>query len=292
MKQLKPSFLVEKKSTIKMQTTGKNVNNERVKLNQTKSKNQRLRGEVDMLRKEMTSAETELDGLKKGIKRNKREAETQNKEYIMGKKVAEEANNQIIALRAKHEEEKERFENEIKKLSDRLKVKDEMIEFDDKGFDQSYQQAKDKTKASDFSNPVAILKLRLNKMAATNKEKKKLMDQYIRNVRVIEDAFEQIKDASGISNIEEIVTTFVKAEEQNHSLYNYVNMLNTETDVLEESNKDIKEQIQRIVERGMMSEKEKVNLQRSLESECSHLEQEIDRNLQEADSTKKMFCKV
>jgi hypothetical protein len=164
--------------------------------------------------------------------------------------VAEEANNQIIALRAKHEEEKDRFENEIKKLSDRLKVKDEMIEFDDKNFDQSYQQAKDKTKASDFSNPVAILKLRLNKMVATNKEKKKLMDQYLRNVKVIEDAFEQIKEASGISNIEEIVTTFVKAEEQNHSLYNYVNMLNTETDVLEESNKDIKEQIQRILERG------------------------------------------
>jgi 2-haloacid dehalogenase len=47
----------------------------------------------------------------------------------------------------------------------------------------------------------------------TEQSEKKLMDQYIRNVRVIEDAFEQIKEASGISNIEEIVTTFVKAEE-------------------------------------------------------------------------------
>ena len=190
VKQLKPTSLVEKKSNIKMNSTGKNVNNERVKLNQTKAKNQKLRGEVDILRKDMTSAQTEIDGLKKNIKRNKREAESQNKDYIMGKKVAEEANNQIIALRAKHEEEKDRFENEIKKLSDRLKVKDEMIEFDDKNFDQSYQQAKDKTKASDFSNPVAILKLRLNKIIATNKEKKKLMDQYLRNVKVIEDAFE------------------------------------------------------------------------------------------------------
>ena len=83
------------------------------------------------------------------------------------------------------------------------------------------------------------------------------MDQYTRNVKVIDDAFYQIKEATGISNIEEIVTTFVKAEEQNHSLYNYVNMLNTETDALEESNKEIKEQIQRIVDRGQMSEMEK-----------------------------------
>jgi hypothetical protein len=98
-----------------------------------------MRGEVDLLRKEQTSTENEIEGLRKNIKKFKREAEKQNHEYILGKKVAEEASNQIIALRAKHEEEKERFENEIKKLSDRLKVKDEMIEFEDKNFDQSYQ---------------------------------------------------------------------------------------------------------------------------------------------------------
>ena len=56
----------------------------------------------------------------------------------MGKKVSEDLNNQSIALRAKHDEEKERFENEIKKLQERLKEKDEVIEFDDKNFDQSY----------------------------------------------------------------------------------------------------------------------------------------------------------
>lgn len=143
-----------------------------------------------MLRKELSSANGEVDKLKKGIKKTKREAEFQNKDYVLGKKVHEEASNQIIALRAKHEEEKDRFENEIKKLTDRLKEKDEVIEFDDKNFDASYQQAKDKTKTSDFSNPIAILKLRLGKIIATNKEKKRLMDQYMRNVKVIEDAFE------------------------------------------------------------------------------------------------------
>lgn len=57
-----------------------------------------------------------------------------------------------------------------------MKEKDEVIEFDDKNFDASYSAAKDKTKTSDFSNPVAILKLRLGKIVSTNKEKKKLMD--------------------------------------------------------------------------------------------------------------------
>jgi len=77
----------------------------------------------------------------------------------------------------------------------------------------------------------------------TNKEKKKLLDQYIRNARIIEDAFDQIKEATGICSIEEIVTTFIKAEEQNYSLYNFVNLLNQETDALEENNKILNLQI-------------------------------------------------
>jgi hypothetical protein len=101
------------------------------------------------------------------------------------------------------------------------------------------KEQENNNKNNDFSNPVVILKRRLLKIVETNKEKRKLMDQYIRNVKVIEDAFEQIKLATGISNIEEIVTTFIKAEEQNYSLYNYVNMLGTETVQLEEQNEEI-----------------------------------------------------
>jgi len=51
--------------------------------------------------------------LKGVIKKAKKEAENQNKDYIIGKKISEEGNNQIVALRAKHEEEKLRFEVEI-----------------------------------------------------------------------------------------------------------------------------------------------------------------------------------
>lgn len=75
-----------------------------------------MRGEVDSLRKELSSALLEINGLDNNIKKTKKVAEKQNKEYVIGNKIAEEATNQIIALRAKHEEEKERFENEIKKL--------------------------------------------------------------------------------------------------------------------------------------------------------------------------------
>ena len=152
-----------------------------------------------------------------------------------------------------------------------------MIEFEDKQGDKSKEQADNGAKGSDFSNPIVILKRRLNRIIETNKEKRRLMDQYLRNVKVIEDAFDQIKQATGISNIEEIVTTFIKAEEQNYSLYNYVNMLNTETDQLEENNKEIKEQIEKILQRGQLSDQEKINLEKKLQEDCEILQDEINR---------------
>ena len=68
------------------------------------------------------------------INKIKKDATSTNKDYISGSKQADETNNQILALKAKHEEEKDRFELEIKKLQERLKERDEPIEFDDKNF--------------------------------------------------------------------------------------------------------------------------------------------------------------
>ena len=55
-----------------------------------------------------------------------------------------------------------------------------------------------------------------------------------------EEAFHQIKAATGIDNIDELVQTFIDAEDQNFSLFNYVNELNNEVEKLEEQIADIK----------------------------------------------------
>ena len=81
------------------------------------------------------------------------------------------------------------------------------------------------------------------------------MDMYVRNVKIIEDAFEQIKESTGIASVDEIVTTFIKAEEQNISLFNYVNMLNSEIDMIEEQNRNIEKEIQNHELLGEMNSK-------------------------------------
>jgi hypothetical protein len=124
----------------------------------------------------------------------------------------------------------------------------------------------------EFANPVALLKLRLSKWTAQNKEKKNLMDMYIRNVKIIEDAFDQIKEATGISSVEEIVTTFIKAEEQNYSLYNYVNMLNSEIDTIEEQNRNIEGQIAKHEKLALMSQNDKEKMRTRLTTEIKEMQ--------------------
>lgn len=75
-------------------------------------------------------------------------------------------------------------------------------------------------------------------------------------------------------------------------MFNYVNMLNTETDALEESNKEIKDQINKIKERGDMNEQEKRNLKLALESEIAMIEQEIERGNLEYREIKETFART
>jgi hypothetical protein len=139
------------------------------------------------------------------------------------------------------------------------------------------QQNDKKQSVGDFSNHINVLRLRLSKIIATNKGKKKLMDQYIKNVAAMRDAFERIREATGISSIEETVQTFCKAEEQNYNLYSYVNTLSTETDQLEEQNREINEQIVRIMQRSQLNADERNQLCSSMKEECEYLISQIDK---------------
>lgn len=40
----------------------------------------------------------------------------------------------------------------------------------------------------------------------------------MRNLTIIDDGFNQIKEATGMTDIDEIKNTFIKSEEQNHQL--------------------------------------------------------------------------
>lgn len=70
-----------------------------------------------------------------------------------------------------------------------------------------------------------------------------MIEQYKKHMKMIEEAFNDIKQKSGINTLEEITNTFIKSEEQNYSLYNYMDQLSRNIDALEEENKDLQRKI-------------------------------------------------
>lgn len=84
-----------------------------------------------------------------------------------------------------------------------------------------------------------LLKFRLKKLVRANKNKIKMIEQYKRHMKTIEEAFDEIKKKSGINDLDEITNTFIKSEEQNYSLYNYMDSLSRNIDSLEKSNAEL-----------------------------------------------------
>jgi len=58
-----------------------------------------------------------------------------------------------------------------------------------------------------------------------------------------EKIFQQLRDETGNNDIDEMVKTFVKYEEDNYSLYNYINALSDELETLEKKKKELEKDI-------------------------------------------------
>ena len=96
-----------------------------------------------MLRREIMYKNSETKRLQNLTKKMHKKAEQENNAALFSKQLAEQQINQAIALRAKHEEDKDHFEAEIKRYQEKLYEKEEENKIED---DQSTAAAKDGAK--------------------------------------------------------------------------------------------------------------------------------------------------
>ena len=242
--------------------------------NQLKSNNKQLKKQIDAARQQQAVQNQVNAGYNKETRSLIDQIKKSNGVTQTGNRLSEETQNQILALKAKHDMDKLNFEHRILDLQEKLKEKDE--DQAEKSRTKDMGNKKRTNTVTDFANPAVLLKIRLDKVVNNNKEKRNLMEMYQRNVKIIEDAFEQIKESTGIASVDEIVTTFIKAEEQNISLFNYVNMLNSEIDMIEEQNRNINEELKRHAELHAMTTAQKEDAKKQLEHEINECRSQID----------------
>uniref|UniRef100_A0A7S3NV14 ODAD1 central coiled coil region domain-containing protein n=1 Tax=Euplotes crassus TaxID=5936 RepID=A0A7S3NV14_EUPCR len=280
LKNIRPTTAQTKKNKIKLKQLENHLEKGQVTYSNTLSKNSSTKKKIDMLRKEYSTAKRVIKSLEKDIEKKRKKIRDVNQKLLTAKKSTEDTNVKILGMKSHSEEEKLNFENQMLKLQEELNKRDETTGELEKSTMKDTSIAKTKTMndnvEEEFANPADVLKARLAKWKTNNKEKKHLLDKYIRNVKVLEDAFKQIKEQTGIASIDEIVTTFIKAEEQNHSLYNYVNILNSDIDTIEEQNRNISEEIKKNEEITNLTEAEKTQKIEDLKQEISNVKSGMD----------------
>lgn len=90
------------------------------------------------------------------------------------------------------------------------------------------------------------------------------------------EAFEKIQTATGIQDIDELVTNFVDAEDKNFSLFNYINEMNQEIEKLEEQIADIKGEIETYKAGGVVSDTMRKKELKNMEEKLQRMEAKAD----------------
>jgi Skp family chaperone for outer membrane proteins len=84
-----------------------------------------------------------------------------------------------------------------------------------------------------------------------------------------EEMLLKIQEQTGVNDIQEIINKFLEAEEQNFSLFNYVNDINTEIERLEHSISNMRNQIEKYRGQGMSSDTQRKKTIRDLEDKLT-----------------------
>lgn len=90
------------------------------------------------------------------------------------------------------------------------------------------------------------------------------------------EAFEKIQTATGIQDIDELVTNFVDAEDKNFSLFNYINEMNQEIEKLEEHIEEIRGEIETYKAGGVVTDTMRKKELKNMEEKLQRMEAKAD----------------
>ena len=272
-----------------------------MKFNETMAQNKVLRQRIDEYRRERVV----FDGIYKKLERELHEKKKEMAAIIEDSKNAYQARDksqsEMVALQQLSEKERTDFEMEFKDLGELIKQQHIMLEqIRLKQFERtadrplltagnSSNQNNTMNESNSLGDDKAMIAFQGNDNWDRSPGKSDHHSKHRNNARADvqalsqekihshEDALNRIQEATGIYDINELVTRFLEAEEQNFSLFNYVNDINSEIERLEHSITDMRNQIEKYRGQGASTDTQRKKALRSLEDKL----QRTDRKAEE-----------
>jgi len=244
-----------------------------IKFNESLVVNKELRAEIEHLRKERMQFDSIQAKLENQLNQKKADIALAIEATNVALETRDEANKKIAHHRAEIVNNQLEFDNKWREL-------DNMMDSEEKRRRQvkAKIEEEEKKKKSHVDDD-AVQKKQLEELTAKYEESKA-------DVQRFEEAFEQLKEATGLKNIDELVQTFLEAEEQNFKLFNFLNELNQEEERLVE-------EVQKIAAEAVQAasaevQPEKQELRRKHEDQMAQLQARAEEltEMEEEESTK------
>lgn len=239
-----------------------------VKFNEALAHNKQLRETIDNLRRERVV----FDGIYRKLERELHEKKNKMSQIIEISDAAyaarDQAQSEMVALKAQADKEQQNFEYEWSQLG-------QLIEKDRKMKD--FIKNKERERSNHRSGDPALeeeqkLRKRVTKGAWGIAKDKASIHMSMEKVQNYEEAFAKIQKATKITDIDQLVQTFVNAEDQNFTLFNYVNDLSNEIEKLEDSISEVKSEIQKYKGQGASSDNQRKKILEELEQKLTKTE--------------------
>uniref|UniRef100_A0A6U8KRD6 ODAD1 central coiled coil region domain-containing protein n=1 Tax=Eutreptiella gymnastica TaxID=73025 RepID=A0A6U8KRD6_9EUGL len=219
-----------------------------VKFNEALHVNKELRQQIDNLRRERGVFDTIYKKLERELQEKKKEMafiiEVSNIAY----EERDNAQNELAQLKIYASKEMNSFEETFKELDELLEedrkmkeaIKARMAERKEKSDSKPGSAGDDQGKAKRKLAPGTQTKVHSFSPNASSGPGGDMSPQNY------EEAFNKIKAATNLSDINALVGRFLHSEDDNFSLFNYVNELNNEIEKLEDARNEIKAEMERV----------------------------------------------
>jgi coiled-coil domain-containing protein 63/114 len=237
------------------------------KFNETVAHNKSLRQKIDEYRRERIV----FDGIYKKLERDLHEKKIELSAVITDSKRAYEERDRsqklMQELQAGAQSERAEFEKDFKELSNVIKEQQELLEqLRLKQFERTNEDDAAITGTQYEQHTVQ----HNNAILVHPKDKTSLQEKINYG-----ESIAKIQEVTGITDIQEIINKFLEAEDQNFSLFNYVNDVNMEIERLEHANNNMRSMIEKYRGQGMTDDTQRKKTVRESEEKLQKTEKKI-----------------
>lgn len=222
--------------------------------NEANAHNDKLRENINQLRKERQLLDTVFRKLEKGIRGSRRAIDDLNLSINDDRSGLDDAKQKCSALGKMLDRDRRGFHEKTEELKKGISEENEKAKeqellsrvggIPDQTQGQSARRKNYMVADEEEAFSENAMHRRILKICFLNTIQRRHIKQHQKNIEVFEQAFSTIKSSTGIVDISEIVRIFVALEQRNFSLLTYVNQLNREIESTVISNRVLTDQLE------------------------------------------------